>query len=275
MKNSFFRILSMTVLFTFCLLLITGIAERQVYGENMQKLVDDAYLLSSSEREHVEALLTKLSEENQFDIVIVTVNDLYMDGEYKTPMEYADDYFDYQGYGYGSNYDGVILLVSMENRDYWVSTCGYGITAITDAGLKYIEEKFLPSLSEGNYEEAFTIFANTCDEFVRQAKSGKPYDVGNMPKGDLSFIHILVALGIGALAAFITCMSMKAKLNTIHAQNNASDYVVKDSLNIARSSDRFLYFITKKTAKPKNNGGGSSTHRSSSGRSHGGGGGRF
>jgi uncharacterized protein len=275
MKNKISKILSITVLYMICFLFITGITNQSVHAENREKLVDDAGLLTVSEREHIEALLTKYSEENQFDIVIVTTPSFTVDGVTKDPMDFADDYFDYNGYGYGESYDGVILAIGMEERDYWISTCGFGITAMTDAGIEYIKEQIQPDLTDGDYEEAFETFANMCDDYVKQAKNGTPYDVGNMPKSDLGFTHILIALGIGAAVAAISCLTMKAQLNTIRPKNNAGDYVVEDSLNITNSSDRFLYFITKKTPKSSNSGGGSSTHHSSSGRSHGGGGGHF
>ena len=97
-------------------------------------------------------------------------------------MNYADDFYDYNGYGYGENRDGILLLISMENRDYWISTYGYGMTAFTDAGLAYIQDQFLSDLSDGNYFESFTTFAELCDSFITQARTEKPYDTGNLPR---------------------------------------------------------------------------------------------
>ena len=71
------------------------------------------------------------------DVVIVTVASI----EGKTATEYADDYFDYQGYGYGEKSDGILLLVGMKERVWAISTHGsLGISAFTDAGLDYIKE---------------------------------------------------------------------------------------------------------------------------------------
>ena len=117
----------------------------------LPQLVDDAGLLDSSEEEELESELDEISERQQFDVVVVTVNSL----EGKTPQDYADDFYDYNGYGYGSDHDGVLLLVSMEDRDWYMSTTGYGITAITDAGREYISDQFVPYLSDGEYLEAF------------------------------------------------------------------------------------------------------------------------
>ena len=63
----------------------------------LPRLVDKAGLLNESEASNVLSKLDTISEELKFDVIVVTVNSL--DG--KTPTQYADDFFDYNGYGYG------------------------------------------------------------------------------------------------------------------------------------------------------------------------------
>ena len=129
---------------------------------NKPRVVDEASLLSSSEKTDLTNKVNKISEENKCDVVIVTVNSL---GD-KTSTEFADDYFDYNGYGYGNNRDGILLLISMENRDWAISTSGYGITAFTDAGQKYIIDNIKGYLSNGNYYKAFHEFSNYCNSVL-------------------------------------------------------------------------------------------------------------
>ncbi|MDD6022375.1 MAG: TPM domain-containing protein [Oscillospiraceae bacterium] len=246
---------------------------------SMPRLVDNADLLTDSEESALLTKLDEISERQQADIVVVTVNTL--DG--KTPMDYADDFYDYNGYGFGENKDGVLLLISMEDRDWWMSTTGYGITAVTDAGIEYISEKFLSDLSEGDYEAAFTTYAELCDDFFTQAKTGEPYDTGHMPKEPFNLAwNLFVALAIGiALAAIIT-NRMKSKLKTVKYQPAANNYVKANSMNVTESRDMFLYTHVDRREKPQetsssggSTSGGSTTHTSSSGSTHGGGGGKF
>ncbi|MBR7161875.1 MAG: TPM domain-containing protein, partial [Clostridia bacterium] len=110
------------------------------------RLIDEAELLTSSEADTLLSLLNEISERQKLDIVIVTVNSL----EGKTPREYADDYYDNNGYGFGSQRDGVLLLLAMSTRDWYISTSGYGIKAFTDAGIDYIGEAIVSDLSDGN-----------------------------------------------------------------------------------------------------------------------------
>lgn len=231
------------------------------------RLVDDADLLSSREAEEIEEQLDELSEQYDMDIVIVTVDST--DGA--DPMDFADDYYDYNDYAS----DGILLLVSMEDSDWWVSTTGYGIEVITDAGLEYMSDRFVPYLSDGEYATAFETFIALCDDFIDQANSGDPYDSHNLPKEPFSFgLNLVIALVVGLLAAFIVTGIMKSKLKSVRMQAKADDYLVPGSLQLSRSQDLFLYTHVDRREKPKSSSG-SSTHVSSSGRTHGGGGGKF
>lgn len=239
---------------------------------DLPRLVDDADLLTNSEESTLLSLLDDISERQQVDIVVVTVDSL--DG--KSAQDYADDFYDYNGYGFGSENDGILLLISMEDRDWYISTTGYGITVVTDAGLEYMYGTFSDDLSDGNYAEAFTTFAEQCDDFITQANTGKPYDSGNLPKAPFGVVkHIIIAVAIGFIVALIVTGIMKSKLKSVHSQPSATDYVKKDSMHITENREMFLYRHIDRKEKPKNNGSGSSTHTSSSGTTHGGGGGKF
>ena len=85
-----------------------------ISAASMPRLVDGADLLTDSEEITLLSMLGEISERQMLDVVIVTTNTL----EGKSPMAYADDFYDYNGYGFGASYDGVLLLVSMEDRDW-------------------------------------------------------------------------------------------------------------------------------------------------------------
>lgn len=262
----------LTVLFA--LLLCMTAAIPAFAASDLPRVVDNAGLLTESEESALLSKLDEISKRQQADVVVVTADTL--DG--KTPMDYADDFYDYNGYGFGKNYDGVLLLVSMEDRDWWMSTSGYGITAITDAGIEYISDKFLSDLSDGDYAGAFSTYAELCDEFFTQAKTGQPYDVGHMPKEPFNFAWCLAgALVVGYVVAAIVTGRMKRQLQTVRFQSAANSYVKANSMNVTESHDLFLYTQVARHEKPKetSSSGGSSTHTSSSGSTHGGGGGKF
>lgn len=230
-------------------------------------LIDDAELLSESEAAQIEKKLDKLCDKYDMDIVVLTVDSL----DDEPPQDYADDYYDENEYGK----DGILLLISTEYNDWHISTSGYGITVITDAGLEYMSQQFLPYLSEENYSEALLCFAETCEDFIEQAESGDPYDTHNLPKEPFDIIvNLIIALVIGLIVALIATGVMKGKLKSVRMQPEADTYISSGSLKITNSRDLFLYNRIERREKPKQSSG-SSTHTSSSGNTHGGGGGKF
>ena len=121
-------------------------------------------------------------------------------------------------------------------------------------------------------------FADLCEKFIIQALSGEPYDVENLPEETVPFYMIfLISLVVGFVIALIVTGVMRSRMKTVHMKPDAADYMKKNSLNLTRCGDMFLYNQVSRTAKPKedSSGGGSSTHTSSSGETHGGSSGSF
>ena len=233
---------------------------------NLSRMEDYAELLDSAAEENIRNRLDKLSEELQFDIVIVTTNSTGG----KSSQDYADDFFDYNGYGFGENYDGTLLLINMEYREWHISTTGYGMDAITNSEVYEIGEELVDYLSYGDYEGAFERFAELASKEVRKERDSETLDIGEI------IFRFVIALAIGMGFAFIPVTVMKKKLNNVAMKQEASDYMKRNQIRMTQQRDMFLYSTMSRRRKPQESssrsGGG---HRGSSGRSHGGGGGRF
>lgn len=240
----------------------------------LPRLVDNTDLLTDAEKEALLKQLDEISERQQCDVVIVVVNSLGG----KNEEAYADDYYDYNGYGFGEDADGLLLLVSMDERKWAISTCGYGVTAFTDAGQTYLIHKFKPLLSSGDYAAAFTVFAEMSDEFITQAKKGEPYDIDNIPRGTVSPFWIFGDLLIGFVIALLWGLRKKAKLKSVRKKASANDYTKPGSIQLTINHDHLVNVTTTSrsiSSSSDSSGGGSGTHTSSSGRRHGGSSGGF
>ena len=77
-----------------CLLLLTSLFLSACARQTEQYIIDNADLMSSSEEAALDEKAQALRQEYGMDVVILTVDSL--DG--KRPQEYADDYYDYNGY---------------------------------------------------------------------------------------------------------------------------------------------------------------------------------
>lgn len=255
--------------FFLCLLLLCTLIASPVYAVDAPaRLVDNADYLTDSEKTALLSKLEEISTRQGVDVVIVTIPALY--GEDIT--SFADDFYDDSGYCP----DGILLLLADDEGEWAISTAGYGITAFTDAGQAYMADQFVGMLSEGEFAAAFNTYADLCDAFITQAKTGVPYDVGTLPKGEFRLVkNLLICVGIGLLVSLIATSSMKSKLKTVRAQTAASQYVKAGSMNITECREIFLYHQLQRRLREDKETGGSSTHTSSSGVTHGGSSGKF
>ncbi len=238
-------------------------------------LIDEAQLLTSEEASLLKEKLDKIGESTGIDVAIMTIRS---SGDIDIQAT-ADDIYDYSGYGYGENADGILLLLDISSRQFHMTTSGECITIFTDEGLKYIDEKMSEYLAENEFYEGFDEFADQCLDFISSAREGSVYDVGNMPKDDFSVLfNIVVCLIIGIAVGFISVSAMKSNMKNVKMQSAAGTYLINGSLEIGESKDTFLYSNVTKIRKPdppSSSSGGTSVHTSSSGHSHGGHSGRF
>lgn len=229
----------------------------------LDKVVDMAGVLSSGEVSSLEGLLDKTSEKYNCDVAVVAVESL----EGKTVTAYADDFYDYNGYGMGPEDSGILLLVSMGDGEWAISTCGTAISVFTDKEQEYIMDRVQPKLAKGDSAGAFEAFARLCDESLAlYAKNGKGHDTRNYLQG---FLVCGISSGIIAL---IIVMALKGKMKTVSFQKDADSYIVNGSMHVTGQRDLFLFRNVSQTLRessPKG-GGKSSTHAGASGRSHGG-----
>ncbi len=249
----------------FIAVILSALIITPVSAEN-ELIIDNANILSSSEIQDLSDKLEALGDKYDMDFVILTIRTLAGKQDY----EYADDYYDDNGYAD----DGSLLLVSVDDRRGYISTKGYGITAFTDYGIGYISSEIKGEIKNGNYYKAFDKYISLCDEFVSEAKNGKAYDTNHEKKGFTDILFgVGVSLFIGLIVAILAALGVKKKYKPVMLKAEANDYLVNNSLVVKNAYDNFLYtHVTRVRRKDDSNSGGSSTHTSSSGSTHGGGG---
>lgn len=251
-------------------------AEERIY------VTDDAGLLTGSERSMLEEMAAFVYDTYSIDAAILTVDSLGG----KSAQSYADDYYDQNGYAE----DGLLLLLAMEEREWYISTSGSAIYAFTDYGLMRLEETIVPQLSEGNYYGAFYLYLDCVPDYLDAYLAGTPIDGEADNYGSVyhdEVVHytqeksvgdiLLTSVIIGLAVAAVSILVMRYSMNTKRQQHSAGDYLKKGSFHLHTHRDIYLYSNVSKVRRQQNTSrsGGSSVHRSSSGRSHGGRGGRF
>ena len=250
-KNSFF------------LLLLFAILAGSAFAQ--ERIVDNAGLLNDSEKEDLRILTNAIYQYYSFDLVIVIERDI---GN-TSPMVYADDYFDYNGYGL----NGCLLLWVTGSRDYWISTSGTGIEILNDYAYGKLETDIVEFLRVGNNYEAFLAFTQDWELFLSLDQNYRSYNFF------YQWNSVLVAVSwvIAFIISLIVVQVWKAGMNTALPQRAASAYIVPGSLAFKVKRDDFLYSTVTRTRRQTETSspGGRGIHTGSSGRSHGGFGGKF
>lgn len=271
-----------------CIMLLPVLILHVHAASDLPMVADNADLLSASEEQALEEKAQSLRSEYELDVVIVTADSLGG----KSAQDYADDYFDQNGYGYGSNYNGILFLISMAEQEWYISTCGDTIYAVTDYGVQQLGDIVVGYLADGDYYGGFNAFMDALTSYLDAYQNGSSIDgyadySGDYYHGDRDEVvyyekdtspNLFVSLMIGAVSAAVVILIMRSSMNTKRQQRGASSYLKPGSFHLRSHQDMFLYSNVSKVRRQQNNGssgGGSSVHRSSGGRRHGGGGGKF
>lgn len=244
---------------------------------------DLADLLSLDQMEELENKLSILSETYQMEVVIVTTND----AQGKTATTYADDFYDTHGYGYGDNWDGLLFLIDMDNRELAISTCGLGARYLNDARINTLMDTIAPYLTAANYYEGCNVFINGTENYFKSGipsngyldfEDKKPFT--NSYGNPLTMKNYFIYAGIALLVALIVASVTRAIISYRYKHpHHTVPVTLPDqlSVNYTEKHDQFISTHTTRTKIETSNsnggkgGGGSSMHGSSSGRSHGGG----
>lgn len=245
-------------------------------------ITDMEELLTTEEVTALTDAALALKQEYNIHVMIVTVPSF----QGKSAQDYADDFYDNNGGGE----DGVLFLLSMEEREWYISTAGDMIYALTDYGIQEIGEGAIAYFGQGAYFDGFSFFLNSLPYYLEAFESGTPVDgyadfSGEYYHGDAEetvyyedsspsfFLSLVIGLAAGGITVFVMYRMMDEK----NRQRSAAAYIKDGSFRLNTRRDLFLYSNLSKTRKQQNtsSGGGSSVHRSSGGRRHGGGGGKF
>ena len=146
-----------SILFAFILCLCMAVPAFAVentdtsgFADEYSRVLDYAGVVTQEEDDKLVEQFDEIANRQKVDIVICFTNGL--DG--MTTSQYAENLYEKNNYGYGENKDGVILVVSFENRDWYIATRGYAIQAFTDSGIQYIGNQIKDDLSNKNYYAA-------------------------------------------------------------------------------------------------------------------------
>ena len=230
-----------------------------------QRVVDNAGLLSDSEKTDLERQLAQIASTYSFDLVVVTETDI---GNAQL-RSYAADFFDNGGYSLGNDSDGCLFLRVTASKDYWFSASGRGIKILNKTAYGKLDQDVLRFLNKGDAAGANRAFAGAWEEFLVLDAKGRSYNFFQK----WNVLLVIIAWVLAALIGFFVVQNWKAQMNTAIPQKQADPYVIPNSIAYTEQQERFLYSSVSKT-KRQTSSSTTGSFTSSSGRRHSGGGGK-
>lgn len=254
-------------------LMLFGINSVNAFDTSL-KVYDYAQVLTKEEEENLKESIDSYINTHNMDMALVTVK---YHNKIDT-MNYADDFYDYNGFGIGPNHDGVIFVIDFTfgYTDIWMSTTGKAIRIYTDTRI----DNILDSVAANKYNGYYKMFNAFIEKTNYYANQGIPsYNEYYETERSINWLMIII-ISIAISTIIIAILISRNKM--VKAATTASHYLVNGSVVINRRNDRFITTHTTSVRINDNSSsgssrsyGGSSTHRSSSGRTHGGGGRRL
>jgi len=265
------------IIFSFILIFLSS--SQVLYAYESNNVIDHLNFLTEEEVEELQDLIDEVKEDYRLELVIVITDDT----QGKSSRDFADDYYDYNGYGVGSDKSGLLMLINMDKREVWISTTGKAIDIFTDAKIDKMLDMIKPFLSDGDYYTASKTFIDYTRMYSRNDSSSGYSSSGSTVIKDNSYMHrvrsylsspmtLLIAFVIALVVTLVIRFSSKGSVTV-----DSRTYEETGAFRLNINQDIFLREITTKERirSDTHSGGGSSTHIGSSGRSHGGGGRSF
>lgn len=252
----------------------------KIKADELTNVKDYLNYLQEDEKTNLQAEIDNIKSEYNLDAVIVITDNT----EGKSSMEFADDYYDYNGYGVGSDYSGLLMLINMEQREVWISTTGRAIDIFTDSRISTMIKNITGYLADGKYYNASTIFLSDIADYASRGVPSGQHRVPMQQNSNLkpapkltylqrvmrlltSLVTYLIALAISVITTILASLSSKGKVTI-------NNHTYEKQFSLRETRDDFIRQTVTKT-KIERNTNTSSTHTGSSGRTHGGGGGKF
>ena len=263
------------------------------------RVFDQAGLFSETEIIQLEEKIAQCRKSTKMDVVIVSA---YADGE-RSAEEYADDYYDYGGFGVGKKASGVLLLYYMDGPgqpggECYISTAGTMINMLTDERIESILDDVYGDLGNRDFAGATEHFLEDVKVYVKEGVESGQYtydrDTGEIVRyHSIRLYEVAIAVVIAGILAGSVCLDIKKryamKQSSREVSNSLQAYRADCAFCFSVAGDKMVNKYVRSVPIPRNTSSGSggrghsgsssagrsTIHTSSSGSSHGGGGRRF
>ena len=242
------------------LLLLILVLPTQAAGAQINNISDVAGLLTESEWETLERQARDMTETYGFGIYAIAVDD-YEAFVYGDVNDAAKMLYEEYSLGEGEDRDGILLLLSLYDRDYSLIVNGdFGEYAFTGYGREKMAEFFLDDFGDDDWYGGFSDYLEWCGNYLEAANTSEPFSRDNPPM-DAAGRTKAILTGIAAILlvplviAWIVILVLGSKMKSVAAATQAASYI-KGNLILTDQYDRYTH-TTQTRQKVKSESGGS------------------
>lgn len=204
-------------------------------GADMNYIFDLSDQLSYEEWAELEARAADISQRHGCGVYAAFVDDFTEYGGGNDVYKTTYQLYHASELGMGADRDGIIILLSMDDRDYAMFVYGdHAEYAFDRYGQKELEDAFLGYFGDNDWYGGVSHYLDTCDEYLTRAEEGKPVRKNTLP------MYIIVVAASCAIAGGI-CLMLKWKMKTVHKKAEANEYVAAGGLNLTKQYDRYTH----------------------------------
>lgn len=226
------RILSLLLALCMTVLLAGGVYALASEPQ-LPYVTDAAELLSDDDELKLTQMALQVEDTYDVGVYMVIVEDYRA---FDPSGVYEATYGIYHEYtmGVGDRREGIMLLLSMDARDYALFRYGEKTAyAFNDYGLAKLEEEFLDNFAENDWVGGFEDYIRACASFLESAEAGKP-----VSKSPVTMLLLFAAISL--LIAAIVCAVLVGQMKTVHKKTSAEGYAV-GAVHLTDQYDQFTH----------------------------------
>ena len=258
----------LTLLTVLCLLAAMSLP---AFAADSCFVFDQSDLLTAEEEASLARTMEEAAEELDCGIYLVTVDDFTQYGT--SPQEAAEALYIEQTMMGDVPEDGILLMLSMAERDYSLITYGaYAEAVFTDEVMWEMEDRFLSGFRVNDWYYGFSCYvSDAVNELVdynlaAQEKFGEGYESYYEPgvpdvvvrASSIQSEIWLAVVGGSVAVALVICLVMKAGMRTARKATHADAYIPRGGVDLRIKQDLFTHTTTRVIHHPKSNSSGGS-----------------
>ena len=246
---------------------------------NLSYVTDSAGILTDAQREELENMAAGISETYQCGIYIVTTPDYTQFGRGDI-SNCAEEIYDRYLHGFGETGDGILLLLSMAERDFDIDVHGsFGNFAFPSRARDELVAAFKDDFRADDWYQGLKAYLIAIEQMLIPAVQNYPAYLESLQQQqeeNARMIQGVKGIGsvlLGCLSAAGACGVMKSKMKTAVEKDDADEYMTPTSPHMHITQDRFVnrtrtvhVVSQEKSSSGGHSGGGFSGHSHTSGK---------